>query len=486
MLFRMKYIAVLISGMLLLASCYPSRALKEGETEASTTKKEGSGSAQLDYIAQFKDIAMAEMERSGIPASIKLAQAILESSSGQSELAKNANNHFGVKCANGQGSAGTYKKKDDDKNDKGELQESCFRRYHKVSESYADHSDFLRDPRKYNRYGFLFNIDRTDYKSWARGLQSAGYATNQNYATQLIDLIERYSLFVYDRPADRDPNVIPNPDKAGNEPPPAEQVPMTGRVGKINNVKVVLARDGETVSSIARQFGMAPMEVANYNDRAYAPGDKLKTGTRIFLQSKRSTWRGRTAVHFVRPGQTMFDISQIYALRLDKLRERNRINPGQEPAGDQMVFLRGNRPRSEPLRLRDPREDPEPSDTVEEPDTKPPGSMTPDTDPLFELDPEGKPVDPGSKPGSTKPPATTGTPLPDDTSTTDTGNYPDFPNNGKPPVKPTVPGALYHTVVKGDTMYNLSVRYRTTVPRLQQLNNMKDVNIKIGQSIRVQ
>jgi flagellum-specific peptidoglycan hydrolase FlgJ len=150
---------------------------------------------QEDYIKKYKKVAVAEMNRGGIPASIILAQAMLESASGSSELARKANNHFGLKCTD-EWTGGTFRSKDDERNPNGSLVDSCFRRYNNVAESYADHSEFIS---QYRRYGFLFNLDRTDYKGWARGLQSAGYATSPQYSHGLIELIERHRLYQYDR-----------------------------------------------------------------------------------------------------------------------------------------------------------------------------------------------------------------------------------------------------------------------------------------------
>ncbi|MCB0260921.1 MAG: glucosaminidase domain-containing protein, partial [Calditrichaeota bacterium] len=158
---------------------------------------QGQESDHLRYVDEFKEVAIREMERAGIPASIKLAQGILESNAGKSDLARRANNHFGIKCGN-DWDGKTYYKKDDDYNDKGQLVESCFRSYKNPEASFIAHSEFLRDPKKQYRYGFLFRIDPTDYKAWAEGLRRAGYATSANYPTKLIDIIERYQLNRYD------------------------------------------------------------------------------------------------------------------------------------------------------------------------------------------------------------------------------------------------------------------------------------------------
>ncbi|MBL7804719.1 MAG: SUMF1/EgtB/PvdO family nonheme iron enzyme [Saprospiraceae bacterium] len=149
------------------------------------------------YIAQYMGIAIEEMERVGVPASILLGMAILESQSGQSDLASAANNHFGLKCGSNW-TGGTYRMTSDDRDAEGNPVETCFRKYQDAAESYRDQSEFLRDPRKTNRYGFLFALKRTDYKAWARGLESAGYASSNTFATALINLIEKYELFKLD------------------------------------------------------------------------------------------------------------------------------------------------------------------------------------------------------------------------------------------------------------------------------------------------
>ncbi|MFT6809485.1 MAG: flagellum-specific peptidoglycan hydrolase FlgJ [Saprospiraceae bacterium] len=146
------------------------------------------------YIDQYKDLAIIEMERTGVPASIKLAQAILESQSGQSLFALQSKNHFGIKCKE-YWRGNMYLQIDDDRDGQGELIESCFRSYEDVINSYVDHSNFL----KYSKnYIHLFKLDSADYKGWANGLQEAGYATDKAYGKKLISIIERHKLYQYD------------------------------------------------------------------------------------------------------------------------------------------------------------------------------------------------------------------------------------------------------------------------------------------------
>ncbi len=207
----------------------------------------------LEYIAQYKDIAIAEMNLYGIPASIKLAQAILESGSGNSELARFSNNHFGIKCAGGWQGGTTYRR-DDGPND-------CFRVYEHPEQSFRDHSEFLLRA----RYARLFELDRNDYKGWAHGLKAAGYATNPRYAELLIDLIERYGLDEFDRPETRQEKdrreLIVNAEIK-------EHVPQEPEVAKAKPpVSMVIheVRTGETIHSIGEQYGVSGEQIRTMN-----------------------------------------------------------------------------------------------------------------------------------------------------------------------------------------------------------------------------
>jgi len=148
------------------------------------------------YIDKYKEIAISEMQRTGIPASIKLAQGILESNSGRSTLAIKANNHFGIKCGNYWQGSTFYREDDDYKN--GKLIKSCFRKFNDDDISFVAHSDFLTNPGSHYRYGFLFELEPTNYNDWARGLKKSGYATDPRYADKLISIIESYKLYEFD------------------------------------------------------------------------------------------------------------------------------------------------------------------------------------------------------------------------------------------------------------------------------------------------
>ncbi|MCC6463324.1 MAG: LysM peptidoglycan-binding domain-containing protein [Saprospiraceae bacterium] len=481
----MKHLPLLLLFALFLPACATFRTKKTTESAPDVTPRtamsSATGNVMLDYVSKYKDPAISEMQRAGIPASITLAQGILESASGQSDLASTANNHFGIKCGGGW-TGKTYHKKDDDYDASGKLTESCFRKYNNPDESFFDHSEFLRDPRKSNRYGFLFNLDKRDYKNWARGLQSSGYATSQTYADQLIDLIERLRLYEYDQPGAVDV-------KPGGVIPAT--VPPQSRIGRVNDVKVVNSRQGETIADIARVYDINAEKIADYNDRGYPPGQALFTGTRIFIQCKRDSWHGQATHHFVRDRQTMFEIAQQYGIKLDKLLQRNGMQDGQEPAANEKIRLRGKRSSSETVRLRSTADDPaNPSPAT--PTATPPGSMTPDDTVILDMGnnsttPNTKPTD-TSMPGK---PATTGVPYPPDPvpgTTTPPVVSPGNPSTGPSTVPPTTTTAPpgYHFVVKGDTLYNISRKYNLTVARLKQLNGMTDDNIKLGQTLRVQ
>ena len=462
--------------------------------------------AHLDYVERFKEIAIIEMERAGIPASIKLAQGILESNAGRSFLAEKANNHFGIKCGSNWNGKKVYRK-DDDYNDRGELIESCFRGYKNADASYIAHSEFLRDPRKQYRYGFLFKLESTNYKGWARGLKDAGYATSMTYPNKLIDIIERYKLYRYDQMTT--PEVIADVDVVDEE---GGTVEIPGSVFKNNDVRYALALENETPTDISIRTGVKLSSLLAYNENKIDRNQKLKAGTVIYVQSKRSSYRGKRKWHYVQKGETMFYISQLYGITLDRLYERNRFSAPSQPAVGERVKIRGGRIDSPPklstgtpeppvteeeeedldldedifdeekeeekpvdpedkeplIPLPDFEEDKEDEDEVEE--TLPPITPQPNPNPRpVEDEEEDKPVDPEDKEPFI--------PLPD-------FEEDDEEDTVEPPV-PQPPADVYHTVVKGDTLYNISRRYNTTVDALKRLNNLNSNIINLGQRLRV-
>jgi len=492
---------LLFATILATSSCGIFKKKSDPEPAGVTSRARTGADRNQVYTDKFATAAVLEMQRIGVPASITLAQGILESGAGTSELAQNANNHFGIKCGNDWKGA-TYKKKDDDRDAQGNLKESCFRKYTKVEESFIDHGLFLRDPKKEFRYGFLFKLDPTDYKGWAEGLEASGYSTSDTYAEKLIDIIERYKLYEYDIPGNDKTNVLPNPEKPqyGTETDADIALPTaSNRVGRINSVKVVVAREGETIANIAKAYRLNSEKVADYNDRGYTPIQKLKANTRIFIENKKDKWTASSASeHIVKPGQTMFDISQLYGIKLNKLLERNGLSRGQEPAEGVSIRLNSRRPAKDPVRLRDESETPAESDAgnTDKPNnywpTTPPESMTPDEDGLLDEIGGGEankpqPANPTTPPATTTPdkPAT-GAPVPVVTGNT---NYPPVvtnPTNPTPnPTNPPVAAPGTHVVIKGDTLFSIARKYNTTVAKIKQMNNMKDDTVKIGQTLRV-
>jgi len=321
-----------------------------------------------DFIDRYKEIAIAEMHRTGIPASIKLAQAILESDAGRSDLATNAKNFFGIKCGVGW-EDGTYFKDDDDFDHRGRLIPSCFREFESAEASFIAHSDFLMDPRKEYRYGSLFNIDMHDYKSWAWGLKDAGYATNPRYANLLIKIIERHSLnsFDYYQPqkllaSSEEVAKQPKPmfthshieHKTMQRPAPTQKKPealvaMEGIVTN-NGLEMVYANVGDTPESIAAQYGKSLKRILEYNEELKTRNEQLEFADRVYFQKKKRAYRGSIKEHKVQEGETMYQIAQAYGLQLERLYIRNRLFPGTEPAVGEKVRLRGmvkakNRPK---------------------------------------------------------------------------------------------------------------------------------------------
>ncbi len=275
--------------------------------------------AHKHYIKKYREIAMSEMRIYGIPASITLAQGMLESGLGKSYLAESANNHFGIKCHTGWEGKKVYH--DDD--EKGE----CFRSYPNAEESYRDHSLFLTGR---SRYAFLFEGSPTNYKAWARGLKKAGYATNPNYPKLLISLIEAHQLDKYDLEAlDGDTTKF---SKGANvvELSPIKLSP--------NNVEYVVVKEGDTFESLAVKHDQRPNRLLAYNDLQW--DSEIKPGDVIYLQPKRKKAGLRIEYHTVKAGETMHSIAQQYAIQLEALYKRNKMNVGQQPTEGRVLKLR--------------------------------------------------------------------------------------------------------------------------------------------------
>lgn len=258
------------------------------------------------YIATYKDIAIEQMQRYKIPASITLAQGIIESGNGNGRLAVKGNNHFGIKCGANWNGARIHH--DDD------LKGECFRKYRSAEESYIDHSLFLINGK---RYASLFDLEITDYQGWARGLKSAGYATNPQYANILIRTVEDNNLAQYDRKA-----INPN-DGLSKKPH------RTGRYhGKNNDVKYIVALADDSFARIANEMRVPLDKLLEYNDLDYVI--PTVEGVAIYLKAKKSK-SASVPYHIVADGETMHSISQQYGIKLKSLKKMNRKLKGREP-----------------------------------------------------------------------------------------------------------------------------------------------------------
>jgi len=305
---------------------------------------------QQEYINKYSDIAMKEMKRVGIPASITLAQGILESGNGNSRLATKGNNHFGIKCHNDWKGKKMYH--DDDK--KGE----CFRVYKNDYQSFIDHSEFLKTK---SRYAFLFDLKPDDYKGWAKGLKKAGYATNPKYPKRLIDLIEVNKLYKYDEMvlkgnykkrkkviASTENTTSDNSEEqfADNLPAPdilADidnfDISAPGREVKQNNGRnYIIVKQGDTFYSLAKEFDLMVWQLYSFND--YDKDEVLKAGSVLYLQLKRNRPERKYSSHRVKQGETLQFISQVYGMRAKKIAKINAIGLNDDLKAGKVLRLK--------------------------------------------------------------------------------------------------------------------------------------------------
>jgi LysM repeat protein len=326
------------------------------------------------YVNTYKSIAIAEEQRTGIPAAITLAQGLHESEAGTSVLVKQSNNHFGIKCKDDWKGEVVYH--DDD------ARQECFRSYPTAADSYRDHSDFLR---RGSRYAFLFNLDPTDYEGWAYGLKKAGYATNIRYSQILIKLIKDYNLQQYTliamgrmKPSEEVALTAPGAppatpvvvDGAGGgagsgtasevqgrgEAPARGGTPARSETGgrdgatpdvaypegefTINRTRVIYAQAGASLLAIANQYDISLPKLMEFND--LKEQDVLVRGQLIFLQRKRRT--GSIEFHVVREGETPYDICQAEGIRLDDLLQLNQLSPDSRPVAGERIYLQRSAP----------------------------------------------------------------------------------------------------------------------------------------------
>jgi hypothetical protein len=308
--------------------------LISGKVIAGPPKKEFSPG---DYINIFYKDAVKEMIENGVPASITLAQGMLESGFGNSPLAVFANNHFGLKCHK-EWEGATFNYDDDEKDE-------CFRKYDNVVESYFDHSLFLKTR---PRYSFLFDLSLTDYNGWAKGLKNAGYATHPDYAKDLIEIIEKYRLYELDRngfipevtdiTAYKDPfaekSLIKKKETRTNK------IVNKHEVLKFNKSECIVVKPGDTYLKIAREFKLSTGTLKKNNDVDFKKD--LLAGEKIYLKPKRN--KGAERYHLVSEGETMLSISQLYGIKLNSLYEKNGMKPGDQPKADDILYLRKRKP----------------------------------------------------------------------------------------------------------------------------------------------
>ena len=257
-----------------------------------------------NYFDKYKDVAVEQMLKYRIPASITLAQGVLESAAGNSELATKANNHFGIKC---NGWTGRKSYHDDD------ARNECFRAYDSVYESYQDHSVFLTTSKRYSN---LFQLKLTDYKGWARGLKACGYATSPTYAIKLIEIIELYKLYQYDTAKHFD-KFQAQQVKGGD----------SRQIYAFNKNYYLKARRGDTFRSLAKEVDISYRKLARYNERD--KNDVLEEGEIVWLKKKQNkapkNYKGR--LHYVKNGESIYSISQLYGIKLKKLYKLNDLPP---------------------------------------------------------------------------------------------------------------------------------------------------------------
>lgn len=268
-----------------------------------------------EYIEKYSPIAVEHQTAYGIPASITLAQGLLESAAGRSTLATKGNNHFGIKC-HSTWTGDTLLRNDDAPNE-------CFRAYASAEESFADHSRFLKG----KRYAPLFELEATDYAGWAKGLRQCGYATDPNYASRLITIIERYALYLYDteagRKAEEDVDYI------------HQHLRATHPIRRSRGLHYVIASPGDTYSSIARELGLDKKKLFSYND--VQKDGEIKPWEEVYLEPKLTDAPAGSSTATIGDGESLHSLSQRFGIRLERLKE---LNPGVADRPGSVIKLR--------------------------------------------------------------------------------------------------------------------------------------------------
>ncbi|NDP21656.1 MAG: LysM peptidoglycan-binding domain-containing protein [Paludibacter sp.] len=287
----------------------------------------------LLYIDQYHQIAVRQQKEHGIPASIVLAQGLLESGAGKSELSKASNNHFGIKCTDW---AGEKVYHDDD--EKGE----CFRKYNQVLDSYEDHALFLRNR---TRYASLFQLKPTDYEGWAFGLKRAGYATDPSYAFKLISIIENYNLQKFDTQT----YLADNSTTGNNSSSKSANGDYYGSMGSINasqnhevlkanGVRFVKSLPGDTYKSIADEFNTSEKRILTYNEINLST--RLSPGTRVYISYKKRKALKGFDNYIIKAGDSMYSIAQVFGIKTASLYKLNLMDYSQAAKVGQVLKLR--------------------------------------------------------------------------------------------------------------------------------------------------
>ncbi|MCC6817761.1 MAG: LysM peptidoglycan-binding domain-containing protein [Bacteroidia bacterium] len=387
------------------------------------------------YIDSFKNIAMIEMLEYKVPASITLAQGLLESGSGNSRLAKQGNNHFGIKCKKDW--TGCTILEDDDA-----LQE-CFRCYSSVQESYKDHSRFLKENK---RYAALFELEISDYRAWAAGLLKAGYATNQKYAELLIRTIEKNNLASFD-------TLI-----LGGYNPYSKIVPANIDI-VYNKVPSTVVQPNQTVASIAEGADKSERKLNRYNDLKYH--GQIEPGDVLYLRPKKR--KASVESHKVQEGETMWEISQKYAIKINTLYKKNLMVPGTEPKAGTIIQLQ-HKADSRPDTGRQITT--ETKEAIAEYHIVGEGETLYSISRLYGLTVEemtalnnltSSQISVGQKLLVTKGANTTGT------------------NSTK----------IEHVVKIGDTLYSISRKYGVSVENIKKINNLQTDSLREGQILKI-
>lgn len=322
-----------------------------------------SGATATQYIEKYRDLAISEMQRTNIPASIKMAQGILESGLGSSTLAQQANNHFGIKCGGGWSGDTYYREDDDYKN--GQLIKSCFRKFESAGQSYIAHSEFLMNQ---PRYSSLFDLAPNDYEGWAHGLRAAGYATDKAYPSKLINIIQKYHLYELDRAR----QIADNTKTSTKNPEPTRSTRSTNKnrsentstssdrkktssssknskdasyyaTSEMNKAKIVVSNGAISLRQIAKDHNIALDDIKKYNADldVRSTSSTIPEGEVVFLEKRKKGYFGSSKHHVVKYGESMKTIARKYGVNLEFLYIKNRMPLDSQPLVGETIYLKG-------------------------------------------------------------------------------------------------------------------------------------------------